>query len=148
MSNTCSACSPRTSPATDPTGRADLQRVTLPQHLHDQVELGAGGLRAARLVCGCSPSRHRAAGGPRSDDRGRVYSNWRAQQRCPSGLGDETPQAREPTLQQGDRVLCYTDGIIEGSLANGEPFGEERLIRCVNRLGQESSEGVRATELD
>ncbi|MGW5479206.1 SpoIIE family protein phosphatase [Streptomyces sp. NPDC004008] len=66
----------------------------------------------------------------------------------PVGLGDETPQAREHTLQQGDRVLCYTDGIIEGRLADGEPFGEERLIRCVNRLGQESSEGVRATELD
>ncbi|WP_206641605.1 recombinase family protein [Nonomuraea polychroma] len=36
----------------------------------------------------------------------------------------------------------YTDGIVEERhVAGGEPFGEERLIRCVNRLGDEPSRG-------
>ncbi|MET8406493.1 SpoIIE family protein phosphatase, partial [Streptomyces sp900116325] len=51
---------------------------------------------------------------------------------------------REHTLQRGDRVLCYTDGIIEERDDSGQPFGEDRLIRCVNRLGQEPSDGMRA----
>ncbi|GAA1999105.1 PP2C family protein-serine/threonine phosphatase [Catenulispora subtropica] len=62
----------------------------------------------------------------------------------PVGFGGEAPRIREHLLQQGDRVLCYTDGIIEEHLAGEEPFGEERLIQCVNRLGQEPSEGMRA----
>ena len=53
----------------------------------------------------------------------------------PVGFGGEEPRIGEHTLQQGDRVLCYTDGIIEEHVNGGEQFGEERLIRCVNRLG-------------
>ncbi|WP_351236369.1 SpoIIE family protein phosphatase, partial [Streptomyces sp. NPDC002133] len=62
----------------------------------------------------------------------------------PIGFGGEMPRIREHTLQQGDRVLCYTDGIIEEHVGDGEQFGEERLIRCVNRLGEEPSQGLRA----
>jgi serine phosphatase RsbU (regulator of sigma subunit) len=62
----------------------------------------------------------------------------------PVGFGGETPRIKEHTLQQGDRVLCYTDGIIEERDDHGEPFGEERLIHCVNRLAQEPSDGLRA----
>ncbi|MFE7302666.1 PP2C family protein-serine/threonine phosphatase [Streptomyces sp. NPDC057579] len=62
----------------------------------------------------------------------------------PVGFGGEQPRVREHMLQPGDRVLCYTDGIIEEHVSGGEPFGEERLIRCVNRLGGEPSQGVRA----
>ncbi|MFA3843319.1 PP2C family protein-serine/threonine phosphatase [Streptomyces aureus] len=62
----------------------------------------------------------------------------------PVGFGGETPRIKEHTLQPGDRVLCYTDGIIEERDDYGQPFGEERLIHCVNRLGQEPSDGVRA----
>ncbi|MGC5007801.1 SpoIIE family protein phosphatase [Streptomyces sp. NBC_00353] len=62
----------------------------------------------------------------------------------PVGFDGEMPRVREHTLQQGDRVLCYTDGIIQEHVNNGEQFGEERLIRCVNRLGQEPSHGLRA----
>jgi len=75
---------------------------------------------------------------------GRVVQQLESATTLPIGLGGEAPRVREHALQQGDRVLCYTDGIIEERVADGEPFGEERLIRCINRLGQEPSDGVRA----
>ncbi|MBC9730743.1 PP2C family protein-serine/threonine phosphatase [Streptomyces sp. TRM68367] len=76
--------------------------------------------------------------------KNRVVRQLESATTLPVGFGGEPPQIREHTLQQGDRVLCYTDGIIEEHLAGGELFGEERLIRCVNRLSAEPSEGVRA----
>ncbi|MER5185189.1 PP2C family protein-serine/threonine phosphatase [Streptomyces sp. NPDC002896] len=75
---------------------------------------------------------------------GRVVRQLESATTLPVGFGGQAPRIREHMLQRGDRVLCYTDGIIEEHLASGEPFGEERLIRCVNRLGEEPSEGVRA----
>ncbi|MER5913935.1 GAF domain-containing SpoIIE family protein phosphatase [Streptomyces sp. NPDC001982] len=75
---------------------------------------------------------------------GRVVRQLESATTLPVGFGGELPRIKEHTLQQGDRVLCYTDGIIEEHVAGGKPFGEERLIRCVNRLGEEPSEGVRA----
>lgn len=75
---------------------------------------------------------------------GRVVRQLESATTLPVGLGGEIPQVREHTLQQGDRVLCYTDGIIEERDSHGEPFGEDRLIHCVNHLGHRSSEGVRA----
>jgi serine phosphatase RsbU (regulator of sigma subunit) len=59
----------------------------------------------------------------------------------PVGLGGEHPAVSEHQLQRGDRVLCYTDGVIEERNAEGEPFGEERLIRCVNAIGHTHAEG-------
>ncbi|WP_030977650.1 PP2C family protein-serine/threonine phosphatase [Streptomyces sp. NRRL S-1824] len=75
---------------------------------------------------------------------GRVVQQLESATTLPVGFGGEEPRIREHTLQQGDRVLCYTDGIIEEHVNNGEQFGEERLIRCVNRLGEEPSQGLRA----
>jgi serine phosphatase RsbU (regulator of sigma subunit) len=40
----------------------------------------------------------------------------------PIGLGGGLPPINEHTLQQGDRVLCYTDGLIEERVEGGEPF--------------------------
>ncbi|MEU1405617.1 PP2C family protein-serine/threonine phosphatase [Streptomyces sp. NPDC005728] len=75
---------------------------------------------------------------------GRVVRQLESATTLPVGFGGELPRVKEHTLQQGDRVLCYTDGIIEEHVAGGEPFGEERLIACVNRLGEAPSEGMRA----
>ncbi|MGP4084525.1 PP2C family protein-serine/threonine phosphatase [Streptomyces sp. KR55] len=75
---------------------------------------------------------------------GRVVRQLESATTLPIGFGGEAPRIREHTLQRGDRVLYYTDGIIEEHVAGGELFGEERLISCVNRLGDEPSEGVRA----
>ncbi|MCG5217713.1 PP2C family protein-serine/threonine phosphatase [Streptosporangium soli] len=75
---------------------------------------------------------------------GRVAHRLESTTTLPVGVGGEVPRIAGHMLQQGDRVLCYTDGIIEERVAGGELFGEERLIRCINRLGEESSEALRA----
>jgi hypothetical protein len=47
----------------------------------------------------------------------------------PVALGDQRPPAviRQP-LEPGDRLLLYTDGIIEARSATGEQFGVQRLV--------------------
>lgn len=75
---------------------------------------------------------------------GRVTRQLESATTLPVGFGGEQPRIRQHLLQPGDRVLCYTDGIIEEHVTGSEPFGEDRLIRCVNRLGEEPSQGVRA----
>ncbi|MGW3042729.1 PP2C family protein-serine/threonine phosphatase [Kitasatospora sp. NPDC001159] len=75
---------------------------------------------------------------------GRVVRQLESATTLPVGFGGEEPRIKEHMLQPGDRVLCYTDGIIEERVNDGEPFGEERLIDCVNRLAKEASQGVRA----
>ncbi|WP_406320192.1 PP2C family protein-serine/threonine phosphatase [Streptomyces sp. NBC_01637] len=64
----------------------------------------------------------------------------------PVGLGGACPSISHLQLQRGDRVLCYTDGVIEERDANGQPFGEEKLIGCVNRL-EHGEGGMRAEAL-
>jgi hypothetical protein len=51
----------------------------------------------------------------------------------PVGFGGDMPQLSEWTLRRGDRVLFFTDGLIEEHETGGEQFGEERLIACVER---------------
>jgi serine phosphatase RsbU (regulator of sigma subunit) len=75
---------------------------------------------------------------------GRVVRQLESATTLPVGFGGEAPRVREHMLQPGDRVLCYTDGIIEEHVTGQEPFGEEHLIACINRLGKEPPEGVRA----
>ena len=64
----------------------------------------------------------------------------------PVGLGGACPSVSELQLQPGDRVLCYTDGVIEERDVDGQPFGEQRLIRCVNQLEHQEG-GMRAEAL-
>lgn len=52
----------------------------------------------------------------------------------PVGLGGDRPAVSRFQLSRGDRVLCYTDGVTEERDAAGELFGEDRLIRCVQRI--------------
>ncbi|WP_328725839.1 PP2C family protein-serine/threonine phosphatase [Streptomyces sp. NBC_00259] len=61
----------------------------------------------------------------------------------PVGFGGEEPQVSEQMLQRGDRVLCFTDGLIEEHEAGEEQFGEEQLIHWVDRIEQ-TEKGVRA----
>ena len=45
----------------------------------------------------------------------------------PVGLGDVAPETRSYGLQPGDRVLFFSDGVIEARSADGEDFGVDRL---------------------
>lgn len=53
----------------------------------------------------------------------------------PVGFGGDTPQISMRQLQRGDRVLFYTDGVVEEHKTGGEQFGEERLIATIERVG-------------
>jgi len=54
------------------------------------------------------------------------------------GLGTEVPfQEGELYLRPGDRVLLYTDGLIETANAAGELFGMKRLVRKLSVLRRE-----------
>ncbi|MFI0901130.1 PP2C family protein-serine/threonine phosphatase [Streptomyces sp. NPDC020983] len=67
----------------------------------------------------------------------------------PLGLGPRFPRERpvhRASLQPGDRVLLYTDGITEARSAGGEVFGEQRLIDFVVKAtaaGEPSPEATR-----
>ena len=47
-------------------------------------------------------------------------------------LGDDPGVARE-SLEPGDRVLLYSDGVVEARNAAGEFFGTARLADLVSR---------------
>lgn len=61
----------------------------------------------------------------------------------PVGLGGPEPAIGELRLEHGDRVLCFTDGLIEEHKTGEEAFGEDQLIASVNRL-ERTGRGVRA----
>ncbi|WP_327250171.1 PP2C family protein-serine/threonine phosphatase [Streptomyces sp. NBC_01320] len=52
----------------------------------------------------------------------------------PVGFGGEQPEVSERILEPGDRLLCFTDGLIEEHQAGGKQFGEEQLIEWTNRI--------------
>ncbi|WP_405894845.1 serine/threonine-protein phosphatase [Streptomyces sp. NBC_01527] len=52
----------------------------------------------------------------------------------PVGFGGEQPVVSERILEPGDRLLCFTDGLIEEHQDGGEQFGEEQLIEWTNRI--------------
>ncbi|MEU9400509.1 GAF domain-containing SpoIIE family protein phosphatase [Streptomyces sp. SID4985] len=61
----------------------------------------------------------------------------------PVGLGGPEPQTSEMTLEPGDRLLCFTDGLIEEHQTGEQEFGEDQLIDWVNQL-ERTGRGIRA----
>ncbi|MFD5436599.1 PP2C family protein-serine/threonine phosphatase [Kitasatospora sp. NPDC127067] len=72
-----------------------------------------------------------------------VVERLESETTLPVGFGGEEPVISERVLRHGDRVLCFTDGLVEEREAGGEQFGEEQLIDWVN-LVERSQDGVRA----
>ena len=57
----------------------------------------------------------------------------------PLGLQRRKPDVCEVQLHPGDRVVLYTDGIVEARSPEGEYFGEERLADFIDRAGADGS---------
>ncbi|SEG24883.1 Stage II sporulation protein E (SpoIIE) [Thermomonospora echinospora] len=62
----------------------------------------------------------------------------------PVGFGGDQPQTNELGLRPGDRLLFFTDGLVEEHRPGGEEFGEERLIHVIEGTGRDG-ENVRET---
>ena len=56
----------------------------------------------------------------------------------PFGLGGSVSEVAEQTLQPGDRVLFYTDGITEARSPDGSFFGDDRLADLLVRASLEN----------
>lgn len=50
-----------------------------------------------------------------------------------AATGDATYTQRTLTLERGDRMLLYTDGLLEAKNADGRLFGEESLAQALRR---------------
>lgn len=53
----------------------------------------------------------------------------------------------EVTLRAGDRLLCFTDGVIEAANEAGELFGEDRLLRLLVEHRRQSASKLNETIL-
>ncbi|MEU4221240.1 PP2C family protein-serine/threonine phosphatase [Actinoplanes sp. NPDC026623] len=68
---------------------------------------------------------------------GKAVPELRGGRRLPLGLDDARFQPGEETLEPGDRLLFYTDGVIEARDAAGEMFGVDRLVEQAERHAAE-----------
>ncbi|MBW8796283.1 MAG: serine/threonine-protein phosphatase [Streptomyces sp.] len=73
----------------------------------------------------------------------RVAGRLDAPTTLPVGLGGAEPRISELGLERGDRVLCFSDGLVEEHKMSRKEFGENQLITCVNKL-ERTGRGVRA----
>jgi hypothetical protein len=73
---------------------------------------------------------------------GRVVKTLAADVDLPFGIGGPRHCAHE-RLEPGDRLLVFTDGVVEARSADGELFGVDRLADLV---GREEAAGVPAPE--
>jgi serine phosphatase RsbU (regulator of sigma subunit) len=51
-------------------------------------------------------------------------------------------QAEEISINPGDRLLIYSDGIPEAMNEQREEFGDEKLLRLVEQNHEQSSEAL------
>ncbi len=67
----------------------------------------------------------------------------------PLGVRRRTPFAlHETTFAPGDRLVLYSDGLIEALDDDGEPFGFDRFETLLVKHGAASSEGIRGALLE
>ena len=51
-------------------------------------------------------------------------------------------ESGEVTLEPGDLLTLYTDGVTEGADASGDLWGEERLVAALERLRERPCQEV------
>jgi hypothetical protein len=64
----------------------------------------------------------------------RVIGSLRSRTTLPVGLGGHDVQVAEEQLQPGDRLLLFTDGVIEERSTEGQAFGIGRLRQHIDRI--------------
>jgi len=62
---------------------------------------------------------------------GRVVDELSGPVTRPVGFGQAQPHVHSVGLRPGDRVLFFTDGVVEERLDGGDQFGERRLRRFI-----------------
>ncbi len=75
---------------------------------------------------------------------GRAVKSVGQHNTLPLGLGLVQVTVDEERLEPGDRVLLYTDGVVEARSPEGEFFGVERMVDFVER---ETGSGLAAPEI-
>ena len=65
--------------------------------------------------------------------QGRTIGTLDCRPTLPFGIIDPAPTIGETCLEPGDRVLLYSDGIVEARALDGEPFGVDRLADFLTR---------------
>ncbi len=74
---------------------------------------------------------------------GHVIGSLRGEPVLPLGLGGPPGDVIENVLEPGDRLLGYSDGMVEAHSPGGDPFGEDRLL---DLLGRETLGGLDVAE--
>jgi serine phosphatase RsbU (regulator of sigma subunit) len=64
--------------------------------------------------------------------RGKIVKTLESDVGLPLGLGVHAAAATE-ALEPGDKVVLYTDGVVEARSADGEFFGIDRLVDLIGR---------------
>jgi hypothetical protein len=64
---------------------------------------------------------------------GKAVRELRGGRRLPMGLDDSSIEVGEETLEPRDRLLLYTDGVVDAYDRGGERFGVERLVELAER---------------
>ncbi|MBO7519960.1 MAG: PP2C family protein-serine/threonine phosphatase, partial [Clostridia bacterium] len=59
-----------------------------------------------------------------------------------AGMEDMTYRSHTLTLQKGDTVYLYTDGVTEANSATGELFGEDRLLSCLTDISDLTAQQI------
>lgn len=67
----------------------------------------------------------------------RVLASLDSPTTLPVGYGGARPVVSEYALEPGDRVLFFTDGVVEEHREGGEQFGVPRLIDLVERASRD-----------
>ena len=65
----------------------------------------------------------------------RVVAELDSPTTLPVGFGGATPVVTERTLEPGDRVLFFTDGVVEEDRTGGGVSGETRLRNLIESVG-------------